>query len=243
VGSRSAALSDPYEGSMCGCGLYMQPPEQLADDVSVAIEDGWHIAVHAIGDRAIDLTARVFQSIRSRSARDVRLRIEHLAMPTRSAMRQLAHSRVVVVPQYAFLHELGDGFVAALGRDRAAGLYPARSLLEEGLTVAGSSDAPAASLSPFAGMAAAMIRTTLRGERLAMSERVSAEEAIAMYTTGAAKALGHEGVRGVLRPGAVADAIVLDRDPLTVTAQEIRSTRVEATILRGALVHEDWSQS
>jgi hypothetical protein len=240
VGSRSAAVSDPYEGSLCRCGLFMQPPEQLSTEVWAAVEAGWHIAVHAIGDRAIDTTAEVFEQVRGRQSSDVRLRVEHLALPTEPSLQRLAQSRAVIVPQYAFLHELGDGFLAALGQARASRLYPGRSLIAGGLTVAGSSDAPAASCSPFAAMSAAMTRTTVAGETLNAAERVTAQEAVSMYTTGAAKALGHENVRGVLRPGAVADAIILDRDPLLATAQEMLHTRVEATIVRGVVAHENW---
>lgn len=241
VGSRSAAVSAPYEGSICGCGLFMQGQGQLETDIAAAAAAGWHIAVHAIGDRAIDLSAEIFRSLRKTTrAEHTRLRVEHLALPSLDALRRLRDARAIVVPQYAFLHELGDGFIAALGSARAARLYPGRSLLDHELVVAGSSDAPAASLSPFTGIAAAMSRTTRAGVVLDAHEAVRAHEAIAMYTSGAAAAVGHDAVRGVLRPGAVADAIVLDRDPFHCTASEILASRVEATIARGRIAHEDW---
>lgn len=242
VGSRSAAVSQPYEGSLCGCGLFMQTPEQLSADILCATQAGWHIAVHAIGDRGIDLTAEIFQAVRRSHAGLPRLRVEHLAMPSQAALRRLKQTLTIVVPQHAFLREMGDGFVSTLGVERAERLYPGRSLLDHGLTVAGSSDAPASSMSPFVGIAAAMSRSTRSGRVLNAGERITAREAIEMYTTGAAAAAGHGNARGILRPGAVADAIVLDRDPLQSTAEEILAIRVEATIVRGRVAYENWAQ-
>ncbi len=239
VGSRSAAISKPYEGSGCACGLYMQAPERLSEEIEAAVADGWHIAVHAIGDRAIDLTANIFNSMRNQCDA-VRLRVEHLALPSRSALEALGRVGAIAVPQPTFLRELGDGFVRALGAARAEQLYPGRSLLAHGLIVAGSSDAPAASLSPFVGIASAMTRTTASGRPLNIGERLSASEAVSMYTSGAARALGHSQHRGVLRPGAVGDLIVLDRDPLNCPSEDILGTQVKATIVRGRMAYENW---
>lgn len=242
VGSRSAAVSEPYQGSPCGCGLLMQTPEQLSTDILGAARAGWHIAVHAIGDRGIDLTASIFEEVRRCCPGFPRLRVEHLAMPTPDALRRLQQAIAIVVPQHAFLSEMGDAFVSTLGLERAERLYPGRSLLDQGLIVAGSSDAPASPMSPFVGIAAAMTRSTRSGRVLNAGERLTAHEAIAMYTTGAAAAVGHTNKRGVLRPGAVADVIVLDRDPLRASAAQILGTRVEATIVGGRIAHENWGQ-
>src|SRR5581483_3067370 len=221
IGNRSAAFSAPYAGPSCACGLLMHASGDFASSVKDVVEDGWNVAVHAIGDRAIDLCAQIFEQLRKMGALTTRLRVEHLAMPSLAALRALSQSKAIIVTQPSFVRDLGDGFIGALGIDRACKLYRGRSLLDHGLTVAASSDAPAASLSPFVGISAAMTRTTRGGWTLSADECLTAHEALLMYTSGAAESAGHGDTRGLLRPGAAADAIVVDTDPLESSPAQI----------------------
>jgi predicted amidohydrolase YtcJ len=234
----SAKVLEPYTSMHSCCrGLFIQSTDTLLHYMTTAASDGWGVAVHAIGDEAIDLLATQFKKIRTRYPR-VALRVEHLAMPSAEALQLLKEVEASIVPQYAFLHELGDGFVRAIGVDRAEHVYPGRSLHDRSFTVAGSSDAPASSMSPFAGMAAAMDRATSTGRVLNAAERLRGHEALSMYTRGSARILGHEGCRGVLKPGAVADAVIVDADPCSASATALREAQISVTISRGQVAYK-----
>lgn len=238
VGSRTAALSSSYEAST-STGLLMQPSEILVREIGAAHRSGWNVAVHAIGDAAIELTVDAIRSAQDNFAAHRRHRIEHLALPSSRALSKLEGRGIAIVPQYGFLRAMGDGFIRALGPARAEALYPAQSLLGRGIVVAGSSDAPATPLSPFVGLAAAMNRTTLGGTILNSGECLSGEQALLIYTSSAAQILGHETKRGMLQPGRVADLVIVDRDPCKVSASEVLETKVKATFVRGALAYEN----
>jgi predicted amidohydrolase YtcJ len=235
IGSRTAALGEPYPGTTEYLGLLMQPAGALHDSMLAAHRAGWNVAVHAIGDRAIDLVTGTFAEMHKDNQRR-RHRIEHLALPSPAAKATLSRIGVTVVPQYSFLSAMGDGFVGALGVDRADRLYPARSLLDAGVPIAGSSDAPATPLSPFAGIAAAVDRRSAGGHLFNQRERLSAQEALLAYTAGGARVLGQEGRRGVLLPGAVADLTIVEGDPFGVKATSILGAKVSATFVRGECV-------
>ncbi len=238
LGSRTAALTRPYPEGGSDTGLAMVEPEQFVSDLRAASNAGWQVAVHAIGDRAIDLTAAALAEagMSSRPALP-RPRIEHLGLPSVESLRQLASMKAVIVTQHSFIRLMGDAFARVLGVDRAEALYPGRTLLDRGLTLAGSSDAPAGHLSPFVGMAASVDRRTVGGRIMNPGEALTPLEALETYTVGAAAALEQDGMRGRFRPGALADAVILDRDPLSCTADALAETEVEMTISRGEIAY------
>lgn len=237
-GSRTASVSQPYEGGGESRGLLMQPDENLREEMLRASGAGWNVAVHAIGDRAIDLVVDTFAAIKKRGAIQRRHRIEHFALPSKQALSAVAALDIAIVPQYGFLRAMGDGFLTALGRERADRLYPGKSLVETGAVIAGSSDAPATPISPFVGIAAAMNRKSVSGHPLGPREGLTGEQAVQTYTEGAARILGHENDRGILRPGATADLIIVDRDVFEADAEQVLETKVAATFLRGEIVFE-----
>lgn len=234
IGNRSAAMRRPYVDRPQDRGILMSEAPIFRAEILAAVKEGWNVAVHAIGDSAINIVAEAFHAARQAHG-SRRLRVEHLALPTDHALNLLRQAEAIIVPQYGFLAAMGDGFMAAVGKERAAKLYPGHSLLKAGFHIAGSSDAPATPMSPLYGMAAAVSRRTSGGHILAAGERMSAEEALHTYTVGGAYAGGFQGLRGQLCPGAYADLAVLDRDPVHSTSEEIASTSVLATFVGGQL--------
>ncbi|EXL01482.1 hypothetical protein BG36_19030 [Aquamicrobium defluvii] len=234
IGNRSAAMRHPYLDRPQDRGILMSEAPIFRAEILAAVKDGWNVAVHAIGDSAINIVAEAFHAAHQTHG-SRRLRVEHLALPTDHALNLLRQAEAIIVPQYGFLAAMGDGFMAAVGEERAAKLYPGYSLLKAGFHIAGSSDAPATPMSPFYGMAAAVSRRTSGGHTLAVEERMSAQEALHTYTVGGAYAGGFQGLRGQLCPGAYADLAVLDRDPIHSTSEEIASTSVLATFVGGQL--------
>ena len=138
---------------------------------------------------------------------------------------------IVIVSQPGFLSTLGDGFAAAFP-GQAGQLYAFGSWRRAGLTVAGSSDAPVISAAPLLGIRDAMTRRTAAGQVLGPGERLTAREALALYTTEAAAAMHREDEIGSLEPGKLADFVVLDANPLKA-ARAGRDIQVLATVVDG----------
>ena len=142
-----------------------------------------------------------------------------------------------VVSQPGFFSTLGDSYVEAFGPDRTAALYPFASLRDEGILVAGSSDAPVITASPLIGMRDAILRRTDGGSYVARTEAVPAAEALEMYTTRAAFVDWADDVTGSLAPGKLADFTVLSVDPLAIAPDSIGPDLVEATVVGGAFTY------
>jgi predicted amidohydrolase YtcJ len=148
-----------------------------------------------------------------------------------------------VVSQPGFLSTLGDGFAEAFG-DRSDQLYGFGSWQQAGIIVAGSSDAPVITADPRLGIRDAILRCTGGGRVLGPTERLTARDALALYTTRAAFAARREEETGSLEPGKLADFVVLDQNPLDADPEQIPGIAVLATVLGGTVVHESggiWS--
>lgn len=233
LGGQTAALHLPY----CQCagrrGLLMQDEAALHRALAVGAKDGWQLAVHAIGDKGIDVALEALAAASRQS--EVPHRIEHLGLPSLAAKDQLRALEVAVVSQFSFVKRMGASFAAAVGPARALELYPMRSLLARGIILAGSSDVPAGALCPFESMAAAIDRRTAGGEVIGAHEAIGIGDALWAYTRGGAAAIGSAGQRGTLVPGAWADAIVIDRSPVAESTARLACTQVDCTIVNGRI--------
>jgi predicted amidohydrolase YtcJ len=145
---------------------------------------------------------------------------------------------VIPVGQPPFIIEYGDGFLRHLGRARTQLTYPLRSFLNAGVPVAGSSDSPVSDYRPLFGIRAAVEQRTASGQDYAPGERLTVEEAIALYTRSGAYASFDEHRKGTLTPGKLADLVVLETDPRTVAPEAIDQVRVLATFIGGEAVYE-----
>lgn len=238
VGARTAAMSVPY-ADRDTTGFFMRPEPELDRVIVEAHRAGWQVAVHAIGDRAIARVIAAFEAAQAGHPRaDPRHRIEHFFCPPPDGLGRMKALGAVVVTQPSFLPRMNVSIRAGLG-ERAHRSYPARSLLDAGVALAGSSDAPTGSLSPWDGIAAAMDRGASAGTAIAAAESLTAREAVALYTDGGAHAMGHEAWRGRLEPGFAADLALLDRDPFAGTAEDLRGTRILLTLRAGEAIHAD----
>lgn len=239
IGARTAAFFEPYADRDTS-GLLMEPPSDLRAKVIDGHACGWQLAAHVIGDRGIAhwLDCLVAAS-RAWPRADTRHRIEHFAVRGPRALEQVRALGAVVVPQYGFLRRLGASFAEAVGAARSQRLYPGRSLRDAGIVVAGSSDHPIGSLSPYLGIATAIDRMAANGLVLNAGEALMVEEALAAYTEGGAFAMGHERHRGRIAVGQYADLAVLDRDILTLPPPEIEGARARLTVVGGETLFSD----
>ncbi len=195
---------------------------------------GGGAAIHAIGDAACGAVIAMFEEFVAEGADPARLRIEHASVLEEGDVARLAASGAIAVVQPPFLGSEADWLGHRLGEERLLRTYAFATLERAGITLAGSSDSPVEPPDPWAGMALARDRAGMVTE-----EQLSAERALAMYTTGAAKALCEPEPLAVDSP---ADFILVDRDPFAATPDELRETTVEATYVDGRQVAVDRDQ-
>ena len=208
-------------------------PEELDFQVSRAHALGIPVAIHAVEQEAVEAAASALERVLHADPRSLRHRIEHCAECPPPLQQRLARLRVTVVTQPPFIYYRGDKYLSQVLPEVLPYLYPTGSLLRAGLRVAGSSDAPVVPFNPLTGIYAAVTRRTEGGGVVALGEAVTPEQALALYTTGAAHAAGEEERKGSISPGKLADLTVLSADPTAVPPDEIRDIRVTMTILGG----------
>jgi predicted amidohydrolase YtcJ len=241
LGSRGAAMHSPYCDDPENKGLLLIPHDELARLTAEAVDRGFQVCVHAIGDRANTLTLDTFeQTLRARpEARDLRLRVEHAQI---LADADIPRFRALgVLPSMQATHCTSDMAWAEerLGPDRLRGAYAWRSLLDTGVIIAGGSDFPVESPNPFHGIYASVTRRPLSGDGPGWQpvQRMSREEAVRSFTTWNAYASRQEDQVGTLAPGFRADLIVCSDDVFTCPEAGIKDIVPLVTMVGGEVVY------
>ena len=244
MSSRTAAISGRYPVPPYGSGILSFERDELTAMVREFDARGFQVCVHAQGDRAIETVLDAYAAVLpaggetpSSRGNPRRHRIEHGGAMYQDLTERAAALRVVIASQPGFLSGLGDGFAAAFP-DRYDQLYAFASWQRAGITVAGSSDSPVITADPRIGIRDAILRRTDDGRVLGPGERLSAREALALYTTQAAVACHRENEIGSLEPGKLADFTVLDGNPLATEPERIPGLAVLATVLDGIPVYQ-----
>ncbi|WP_149830606.1 amidohydrolase [Streptomyces tailanensis] len=231
--ARTAALTSPYLGSD-GSGQLMYEAEVLESTIVAGHLAGWQLAVHAIGDRALDVALDALEKAQKLSPRpEARHRIEHAGLVRPDQLPRLAALGVTVVIQPSFLRYYGDDYATVMGEDRADWLYRGRGFLDHGIRVAGSSDRPVANGAPLRAVQFMVERASESGRLIGPGEALTVEEALRAYTTEAARACHWETDAGSLAPGKRADLVVLGDDPRRVEVSRIGEIEVVRTFVEG----------
>ena len=244
LGSRGAALLAPYADDPDNSGLELAGSADLERWTRDAVEHGFQVCIHAIGDRGNRTVLDVFERVlRDHPNGDRRLRDEHAQMLSASDLPRF--KRLGVIPSMQPTHCTSDSDWAGerLGPERSALAYAWRSLIDSGVVIAGGSDFPVESPNPMLGIAAAVTREQPGSGRGAWhpEQRMTRTEAIHSFTSWAAYAGFDEEVSGTIEPGKYADMVVLDRDIMTCPQDEIAGTRVLMTVSGGEIVYRDSS--
>jgi predicted amidohydrolase YtcJ len=208
--------------------------EDIREQVRMAHAGGWQVAMHAIGDRAIEAGLDAIEACMGADAGRFRPRLEHCGILRPDLIERLRRSGTLIVTQPQFIAELGDGFRAALGEERLRLTYPLASL--RGLPVALSSDRPVVNGAPLLAIKTAVLQRTASGAAYLPEEAIQVEEALRWYTLGGAYAAFAEQMIGSLEPGKWADCVVLSQDLLHMPAEELDQIQIRATIMGGKTV-------
>ena len=242
LGSRGAWLKKPYADAAGQTGLQFMASAEIRNLMVRASMDGFQTAVHAIGDAANAEVISAIEELSETYKGDQRWRIEHVQIVDPVDLQKLGKHGIISSMQP--VHQTSDRLMAEarLGPERLNGAYAWQSIARAGGKLAFGSDVPVESADPFAGLATAMTREDAEGQPFGgwrPEDRVSREQALAGFTTGAAYAAFAEGKVGSLTPGHYADFILIDVDPLLASPRELRNAVVQETWVGGRPVYKN----
>ena len=231
-------------GHLTPAGEMYYTQEEVDELVLSATSKGIQVAIHSIGDRAIDQTLNSFERAINEvpGADKLRLRIEHLSFPREDQIKRAASMPIVISGQPPFLYSIGDmfqGVVEEFGIDLPADPY--RVMVDSGATIAAGSDFPCAPLNPMIGISVLATRKTAAGSIIAPEQAISAEETLRQYTNGSAYAIHRDHEVGSIEVGKRADMVVLSHNPTTVSPDSIMNITVQQTYVDGDLKYERYA--
>ncbi|MGB4862751.1 MAG: amidohydrolase [Tepidiformaceae bacterium] len=235
----TAATREPYESNSDDSGIAYWKQDDLDDLIGRAHRAGWQCTVHAVGDKAIEQTLDAMARAQSEYPREgLRHRIDHCGITPPDLQRRVRAQGIVPAMQPAFFWEFGDGYIRNYGRARADVMFPAKSLLEAGVIVAGSSDSPVTDYRPLFGIEQAQTRATMDGDVCGPDECVDLTTAIRMHTYNGAYASFEEHLKGSIEVGKLADLTVLSEDIRAVPTRELRDLPIAMTVVGGKVAYE-----
>jgi len=230
LGSQTARMLD-------GSGVQITSREELAEIIRRGAAAGWPVAVHAIGDLANREALEAFEETREVWAPlGLRQRIEHAQLLAPEDLGRFASIGVAASVQFSHApsdRDLADRFWPG----KTEGAYAYRSLWDSGAVVANGSDAPIEELDPLAGLVAGVERTLDERPAWRPEQALGVEQALLAICVNPAWLAYEERRRGKLVPGYVADLVVLDRDPVAASPEELRGVQVVATMVGGRWTH------
>lgn len=232
LGARTAALREPYSDKPETCGMLLLSQRRLNRLVLKAHRAGWQLAVHAIGDKAIESTLKAFaKALKKHPRGNHRHRIEHCSVLDPKLIRKMRRLNLIASVQPHFV--VSDFWVKErVGAERARWVYPFKTLLKEGVVIASGSDCPVELINPLLGIWAATTRKDFPKENLTV------EEALKTYTANAAFASFEEDKKGSIEVGKFADITMLSEDLFKISPEEISRVEVEMTVVGGKIVYK-----
>lgn len=242
VSGRTAWCDQPYLGSTDEYGIPVCSEQDIEDAIKFCKEHKCQLSIHAMGAKTIDRAIEhTWQQQPWITGDTPYVRLEHVAMPTASAVEKAAKAGIAFVTQPIFLYAEIESYLTNLGLERTQKNYPISDWLKAGVRIAFSTDAPATAWAepsnPFVCLKGAVTRKAWDGTDCGKQHKVDIQTAIKLYTSKAAPMLGFKNI-GELKEGYWADFIILDKDILSVPADDIDKIQVEETYVNGQQVYK-----
>lgn len=247
LGSRGAALLEPYSDDPGNTGLITTPYERVREVAVRGLRNGFQVNVHAIGDRTNRMVLDAFESaLKEVPTADHRFRIEHAQILHFQDLPRFA--QLDVIPSMQGSHQTSDMYWAIdrLGWTRVQGAYAWRSLLNTGVVIPNGSDAPVEAANPLISFKAFITRQDADGWPAGgwfPDQRTTRQEALKSMTLWPAYSAFMEDVSGSLSPGKYADFVVLDQDIMAIAPERILDTHVLLTVLGGKVVYRKYRET
>ncbi|WP_026694273.1 amidohydrolase [Peribacillus kribbensis] len=239
ITGRTAWVDPPYLDSSEN-GICIINKEEITAACRYARKHNLQVSTHAMGEMAIRMALDVFAGEYPWIPDSPTFRMEHASLVQPSDLELASSRQIALLPQPVFIFAEIEGYISSIGIERTRKSYPIRSMLDKGIPVCISSDAPATAWSepynPFIGIKAAVTRTSWNGTDTGQEQRISLIEAVWLYTRKAAE-IARLPSTGCLKSGNFADFIVLDKDIFDVPLTEVDSVKVEMTYINGEKVY------
>jgi predicted amidohydrolase YtcJ len=241
LGSRGAWLLAPYADKPDSSGLETTKVPEIDETARLAMQHGYQLCVHAIGDRGnretLDIFERAFKA--NPAKKDLRWRVEHAQHISAQDIPRFGKMGVIASMQTVHCTSDAPYVLQRLGPERAKeGAYVWQKLMKSGATIANGTDAPVEDVDPIPNYYAAVSRKLKDGSVFFPDQRMSRMEALKSYTINGAYAAFEENNRGSLKPGKYADITVLSKDILKIPEDEIPTTKVVYTIVGGKVQYQ-----
>jgi predicted amidohydrolase YtcJ len=196
------------------------------------------VGTHANGDRAIDITLRVYERLqKAQPRRDARLRIEHCTLINDDLVRRMKAQGVIPTPFSSYVYYHGEK-MKEYGAERLNSMFALRSFLDAGIPVTMSSDFPPGPFEPMMFLQSAVTRTDIKGNVWGPRQKITIAEALRVATVNGAHACFAEQDKGSIEPAKLADLVVLGRDPLLENPATLVTIPIERTMVGGKWVYE-----
>ncbi len=242
LGARTAALSQPYEGDPANTGLIIYEQEELNEIVACCDKHQMQIAVHCIGDRAMDMVIKAIESspYRKDNPKD-RHGIVHAQITNQKVLDDMKKNHIIAYIQPVFLDLDMDIVESRIGSQRMDKVYAWKSMLDMGIPISGGSDAPVVSFDVLENIYFAVTRKNISGQPekgWLPEEAMSVHEAVRLFTKNAAYSSYSEKVSGTIEVGKYADLVVLNQNIYDIPPEKIKDAQVEMTVLNGKVIYQ-----
>ncbi len=241
LGSRGAWMFNPYTDLPNHRGQNTTPLSVLRKKANIAIDNGFQMCIHAIGDKANREVLNIYENVfkQNPEKKDLRWRVEHAQHLTRKDIPRFAELGVIAAMQG--IHATSDAAFAIkrLGRERVKrGAYVWRKLIDSGAMICNGTDAPVEKVNTIDNYYATVTRMRDNGREFFPEEKMTREEALKSYTINGAYAAFQDDKLGSLKMGKLADVVILSDDLMTTSDYKIKFTKIEKTIVGGKIVLE-----
>nr|WP_246594660.1 amidohydrolase [Evansella tamaricis] len=239
LGGRTALLSEPYSDDKSTQGVAIHTPDELSEIVKGARELEMPVAIHVIGDLALEYALNAIEKYPVPDGK--RDRLIHLQVTREDLIQRMKKLPLILDIQPRFVATDFPWVEERLGQERIPYSFAWRRLLQEGLLCAGGSDAPIEPVNPILGIHAAVTRRKPNDENhegYIPTEKLSLFEALRLFTVGSAEAINKEAERGMIRKGYVADFTILSKDLFDLSPDEWLNVEVEKTIVDNSVMYD-----
>ena len=234
LGAKTAYMHECFTDAPDMYGFCVIEEEDIYQQMKVAHNKGYQVIIHSIGDKGCRVAMDLFIRLSKQYPRsDTRHRIEHASILTDDVIVDMEKYGIIASCQPPFLNSEFKWLEKRLGKDRIRYTYPFKSIIDKGTILISGSDCPIEDSSPILGIHALVNRNNFVPE-----QSITMEEAMKTYTINAAYASFQEKVKGSIEEGKLADLVILDKNPLTISNDQIASLQVLETIIRGTTIYK-----